>query len=362
MKQRNAMVEIWRLIFSFLIVICHTVDLPWYSADVRLTRSASIGVEFFFIVSGYLMAQSASRPTSDDLWADVRGFMFRKLKAIYPTYLFALVFGNFVKVLLPRVATEIDPFTYIYFLWDVLFLRASGLRGETLISAVPASWYLSVMILAMALLYPILRRYFDAFQTMIAPLLAIFILGWFSQVYKACGFAFTFKYGICLGLLRGISEICVGCVCFSVAQWLKARYIETDRQAVRLILTIVEISAFLCVIAISYYFGRSLMDFISIFLIAVGVTLSFSRVTLTSRLSEKLQLRWAGKFSLALYLTHMTWTQMLGRWRIPIPFRRQVWILLALSLASTFACMYTLDLISHIYRAKKERKRQIRSA
>ena len=59
MKQRNVMIEIWRLIFSFLIVICHTVELPWYSPEVWVTRSTNIGVEFFFIISGYLMAKSA---------------------------------------------------------------------------------------------------------------------------------------------------------------------------------------------------------------------------------------------------------------------------------------------------------------
>ena len=72
MKQRNVMIEIWRLIFSFLIVICHTVELPWYSPEVRVTRSTSIGVEFFFIISGYLMAKSASPPPPPlNFWSDI---------------------------------------------------------------------------------------------------------------------------------------------------------------------------------------------------------------------------------------------------------------------------------------------------
>jgi len=101
------------------------------------------------------------------------------------------------------------------------------------------------------------------------------------------------------------------------------------------------------------------MDYISIFLIAVGVSLSFSVITFTSRLSEKLQLRWVGSFSLALYLTHLKWAQILGRWKIPIPFRSQIWILLALSVASALACVYTLELITRLYRAHKERKLQV---
>ena len=357
MKQRNVMIEIWRLIFSFLIVICHTVELPWYSPEVRVTRSTSIGVEFFFIISGYLKAKSASTPPPPlNFWSDIRGFLFKKLKTIYPTYLFALVLGNVAELLLPRVAEEVNLLDYVYFLWDVLFLRATGLRGESLKSAVPASWYLSAMILAMALLYPLIRKFYDAFQTMIAPLLSVFILGWFAQMYKGCGVAFTFKNGICLGLLRGISEICVGCVCFSVAQWLKGKQLE---RPIRFLATVAEEGAFCAVVAISYFFGRSYMDYISIFLIAVGVSLSFSGITFTSRLSEKLQLRWVGSFSLALYLTHLKWAQILGRWKIPIPFRSQIWILLALSVASALACVYTLELITRLYRAHKERKLQV---
>lgn len=357
MKQRNVVIEIWRLIFSFLIAIYHTKYLPWYSQDVQLTNSASIGVEFFFILSGYLMAQSAYGPVPDDLWADVRGFISRKLKVIYPTYLFALLLGVCIELLLPCVATGIDPLGYVWYLWDILLLRASGLRGASIKHAVAGSWYLTAMILAMMLLYPILRRYFNAFQTMVAPLLAAFILGWFSQTYGHCEFPLTFRYGICLGLLRAIAEICVGCICFSAAQWLKGRYRQLGRFA-----TLVEVGAFSCVIAISYFYERSYMDFISIFLIAVGISLSFSGITLTSRLSEKLQLRWAGKFSLALYLTHMVWANMLGRWKMPIPFRSQVWIFLVLSFASAVTCVCTLDFISQIYRVRKEQKRQIRSA
>ena len=356
MKQRNVMIEIWRLIFAFLIVIYHSTYLPWYSTEVELTRSANIGVEFFFIISGYLMAKSASTPPPQNFWSDIRGFLFKKLKTICPTYLFALVLGNVAELLLPRVAEEINPLDYVWFLWDVLFLRATGLRGEAVTHAVPASWYLFAMILAMALLYPLIRKFYDAFQTMIAPLLSVFILGWFAQVYGQCGFTLTFRYGICLGLLRGIAEICVGCVCFSAAQWLKGKQVG---RLTRLLATIAEVGTFCLVIVNSKLFYRSYMDFISIFLLAVGVSLSFSGITLTSGLSEKLQLRWVGSFSLALYLTHLKWAQILGRWKIPIPFRSQIWILLALSVASALACVYTLELITRLYRAHKERKLQV---
>lgn len=59
-SKRNGAIDFWRFIFSLLIVFCHMTLCPsFYYNDVKWFKSASIGVEFFFILSGFLMAKSS---------------------------------------------------------------------------------------------------------------------------------------------------------------------------------------------------------------------------------------------------------------------------------------------------------------
>ncbi|KAF5034171.1 Acyltransferase family protein [anaerobic digester metagenome] len=358
-KVRNSMVEIWRLIFSLLIVACHTTALPWYTEKNQLFRSASIGVEFFFILSGYLMAQSANGCSGDctNLGRESRSFVLSKIKKVFPSYLFALFLGIAIENLLPSPKGQLNLLSYVYYIWDILFLRVAGLQGNSLEMAVGASWYLSAMFLAMLILYPLLRKNIDIFKNVLAPLLSMFILGWFSNVYGTIKFQLDFRYGFCLGLLRAIAELCVGCTCFWICEWVRnllAGY------SLRLLATVGEIGSFLGAIWIARCYYRSQTDFICVFLFAVGLVLSFSGLSFTNIICQKLQLRCSGKFSLALYLNHVVWIRMLFRWKIPISFNQQVFILLSLSIISAIACVCTIELIKQIW-CRQNIKQQIRS-
>ncbi len=55
MKKHNGVIGLWKFIFCLLIVVLHTgIGIP-----NRIFKFGSIGVEFFFLVSGYLLAKSA---------------------------------------------------------------------------------------------------------------------------------------------------------------------------------------------------------------------------------------------------------------------------------------------------------------
>ena len=168
-------IEVWRLVFSLLIVLCHATAIPWLTGSNMIFKSASIGVEFFFVLSGFLMASSADRQEIRlGLGSDTWQFIWKKAKGIYPCYFCALVLELLGGVLRNRPYTLDD---VPYMIWDILFLRVAGLQGPKIDMLVGASWYLCAMLLAMWILYPIALKYKDMFLKVIAPLLAIFILG-----------------------------------------------------------------------------------------------------------------------------------------------------------------------------------------
>ncbi len=168
-------IEIWRLLFAISIVLCHAMLLPW-NTDVEgnmLFHVNSLGVEFFFILSGFLMAKSVTAfPTAERecsaLGSETTAFLLKKLKPIYPVFLFAACFELVVRFALRPAA--VDAGDLVWNIWDLLFLRAFGLGGSAELLVGGASWYLFALFPAMWILYPLLRKYTDMFLHVIEPL------------------------------------------------------------------------------------------------------------------------------------------------------------------------------------------------
>lgn len=218
-KRRVQSVEIWRLVFAVTIILCHACFLiPWnYGGSARF-RQSTLGVEFFYILAGFLFAQGIDKlpEPAEKLGKETWNYVFQRMKKIYPEFLFAAIL-NFGILL---IVCNQNPFAkddwYLY-LWDFAFLNCTGLAGAHE-SAVGGCWYLSGMFLSMAILYPLIRKNKDTFLHIIAPLAAAFLMGWFAFTKGTIGQALDFENGICLGLLRAIAEMCVGCVCYTVSQ------------------------------------------------------------------------------------------------------------------------------------------------
>lgn len=228
MKIRS--IEVWRLIFAICIVLCHSMLLPTNINAVHLHVN-SLGVEFFFVLSGFLMARSAcGKEPCSHLGRETAAFLSHKIKPIYPIFLIAALF-EFASRIFLRGGTIGNPCGN---LWDLLFLRAFGF-GERVDTLVGASWYLFALFPAMALLYPLLRKYTDMFVHVLAPLGACFIMGWFYRRYGHINFALhvTQNKIVCLGLLRALAELCVGCAAYGGFLKLNAEVQKTGRQAGR---------------------------------------------------------------------------------------------------------------------------------
>ena len=85
-QPRNGWIELFRFVFALLIVFYHgTAFLPADSNFLRCTNGA-IAVEFFFILSGFLMAKSAKRKLRENapIGLDSARFIIKKYASIFP--------------------------------------------------------------------------------------------------------------------------------------------------------------------------------------------------------------------------------------------------------------------------------------
>lgn len=186
-----------RFVFAVGVVLFHLNYTYWgldqeFSNGLNLFRHGNLGVEFFFIVSGFLMARTLSRQREQEALAiaeaessgkayvpsplgdETLRFLWRKVKSFLPYHiLFQLL------MLAARVAHQSITFSELLNQVSGFFLlQRTGLFGSSLLTV---EWYLSSMLLAMAILYPIARRWYSSYTHLFGPLCALLLLGWLYQ-------------------------------------------------------------------------------------------------------------------------------------------------------------------------------------
>ena len=91
---KNGKIELWRFLFCIIIMTFHIGDdilgLDYRIAgDISLFSKGQFAVEFFFVLSGFLMASSAFKNRNNGIGTgrDTFNFMQRKLMAVLPYHL-----------------------------------------------------------------------------------------------------------------------------------------------------------------------------------------------------------------------------------------------------------------------------------
>lgn len=307
-RKRNGAIDFWKFVFALIIVQFH-------SSNFDVTKSCpfiggAIAVEFYFIVSGFLMAESICKKNENEIVVgrDSKNFIFHKIRGLCPEIFIAWGIGYVVQHLaLNHVTITMLIKDLISGIWDLFFLRESGLVG---FRANPAAWYISAMILAMMILVPLFLKNRDVFLNVVAPILAVAILGYLSKTVGDLRGP-TEWMGICYrGLPRAIGELCLGCLCWSCCQKIKQK---SYTKLARVLFTVSEFSCYLGVIVWSYGHKGSQMDFVMLLLFAVGVTLTFSGQNLIAGSFNNPFIYFLGKISFSIYLAHNYWSHFLIR-------------------------------------------------
>jgi len=102
-SNKNNSIELMRFLFTSCILCFHIAGVLWGrkkviyelgAFNIMFFRNGAIGVEFFFLVSGYLLAASVFRENTADCnkekhlyIAETTHFIWKKLKSIWPYYI-----------------------------------------------------------------------------------------------------------------------------------------------------------------------------------------------------------------------------------------------------------------------------------
>ena len=360
-KQHNVTIDFLRFLFSVIVVLHHSRYVLGDGNCYFL--GGSLAVEFFFFVSGYLLlvgadkagrkngagyllpdgVDMAGRTEAADLetkgvgagttgiggeangiGAETTGicgemtgigsetlhFILHKIRSFLPEFLLAWWIG-FVLIGVVRQYGVLDYLkAFGNDFWELTLVIMSGLFTHGIDGAM---WYLSAMLLGMAILYPLLRTKRDLMTHLVCPLLALFLYGYLCQAEGHPRDPIVWL-GLCYkGLVRAIAGLCTGVVICVAVRRLK-RFSPSGLTKTGNALAIG--AQLLCLLLTIRYMaeqGPSEYDYFYMFLLMVLVLLSFAGFGLESVLgnSQRLHLLSAflGKYSLSLYLGHLYFAQ-----------------------------------------------------
>ena len=303
-QNRNYIVDFWRFIFSLIVVMAHTNGLRPPDKNSYPFVGGYLAVEFFFILSGFFMMQSIYAleviPAKGSIGKASIHFALRKMAPVFPYYLWSLLSFLVVYNYFNAASSYEILKNFAYSIIEIFMLQMSGIN-QVIYNA--PTWYISVLLLTMPILYYFGLKNGDLLINILAPLAVILIYGYFSQSFEQLDVWNNYVLIVKAGVLRGIAGLCIGIICFGIYQNINQVKIS---KAQRLLLTILEVMGYPLIILIMLMKGHSKMDFILVFIIAALFLITYSGLSYTNSLMNNRFFYWLGQFSLPLYLTHWT--------------------------------------------------------
>ena len=329
--QKNGSVELLRFLFTSIIIFFHiNLDLwdqqkivaVFHGKPVTFFMHGNIAVEFFFLVTGLLMARSVYRRklqegerrrtdgtgvlTGRGLLQETLQYTEHKARAILPFYLTACALTPLV-----RLATD-RTLSIEYFLLrmpSLLFLQRIGL-GKPFIGC---TWYLSSMFLALLFAYPLCRRFYRSYTRLAGPLLGGILLWAIIAKTGSLGdiddwFYITYKTNV-----RAFAEISLGAFSFECSRFLQGR---VHAVWCRVLLSLAAAGALVLsvVYMCSAMSGIYALPVVGLFFLAVTIVFSGEGILSHAGCFQHPFFAMLGAISLPMYVSQTLFRRMIPYW------------------------------------------------
>ncbi len=343
MKKKNGKIEFYRFVFCIFVLLFHAqkefIGEPEYvNASLGLFPHGSIGVEFFFLVSGFFLARSAfSRRKvlgSEPLFsragsADTIRFMMRKYLRIFPEHMVAFLLIALWHIICTRMSPGATVFFLLRSVFSFFLVQMSGLLQQNVF---PIEWYLSCMLIAMAVIYPLCRRFYYGFTRVAAPLASLMIYGYLCHKTASLTNVLTWMGFAYKSLFRAFAGIMLGTVAFEAARILSARKLS---RGSRRLLHAAEILAFILTVLFSLTRLPKIYEFqaactLFLLMVCAGSETYKSAAFFDSHLVSRL-----GALSYAVYLSQGAAIILVHYYWKSAPANTQIMIYLVLCLMFT---------------------------
>lgn len=342
--KRNGEIEFWRAVFCMIVFIYHvSIDC---SAYPTLFQKGQIGVEFFFLLSGLFMTRSidTKRDTASNktLGLDSIKFVIRKYVAFFPYHLFAFVVGFIIYI------QKFD-FHIIDFCQKVLLVipqfflfHLGGLTSEAKI--VTVEWYLSSMLIGMLIMYPLIRKFYDMYVHVIAPISSLSIMGLSYMKRGSLLGSYNYWEGITTwGVLRAIFIMNLGCIAYEIAKYIMAKKLTPFSKVM---ISLLGLFGYLFTVFFCNFNFDEKVRFSLVLILMFSVAVSYSGINFYGRLFDNGFCRYIGKLSLPMYLNTNIIRYILVKAELTdLRYRYYLLVAIGINFAISAALMFVVEKI-----------------
>lgn len=343
--KRNGNIEWLRFLFALGIVFHH---ISAFYPQVPYI-GGYLGVDFFFMISGAFLAKSIrANKNEHETWKQTlstsKRYIKKRILSIFPYFIFSTLIGYLVQYIASgNVASP------LYLFNDFAFLIEFGFYAP---SATGTTWYLSAMFIALFILYPIIRRYYNSYVKYIGLFVSLVIYGALIHIDGYIGHSNQFIFGVfSAGTLRAIAGMTMGGVAFELAERLK----QLTNPWIKIFISFVGFVLYLSEFYLMHFDNQQL-DQIEIFIIFFAVIITLSGISFFSVLFDNKVSCFLGRFSMVLFMNHFYWARFMDKLIekfsitfLPEWYHRVVFILV-LSFVTSVAVLFLTNCFVFIYK------------
>ena len=306
MKKRAGTIDLFRIIFMIGVVCYHYFTANLASSEVKFFKYGFLGVEFFFIVSGLLLAMKADREKERDIGLATGRMMRGRFLSMMPYTIPAFIIYYVSRILFSKWSLYTLAHSVTTGYVEMLGLEQAGWSGN---KPTQVYWYVSVLYIVSFLFYPLLLKYKDTFRRWIAPVVAVMGYGFMFHMDNALNQSEIWYTIIFKGLLRGLAGMALGAAFYELKLWLDRE--ETPKKNG---IAFAEIFGYVAALYLAFFYNgdNTQLQFIFPVVIAPSIAISFSQQSFLGKLFKGKAFTIMGELSLCLYLNHNYLTVWLG--------------------------------------------------
>ncbi len=307
MKKSRA-IEFWRFMFTMYVVMAHAWLCTSLMQGDYIFSSAGYSVEFFFLLSGFLLAYSCqNKPCDADPAKSAVRFTWKRFLQFAPMYYLTLVLTVAYRCRLLRLSgqTSVQISAYVKSLWRELFMLNGVLYYDNQGNIV--SWYLSVLVFMGFFVYLLVSAIIKYKVPKVIPLAGVGLL--------LCAFYYS---GACNWALISYNTRGTGCLLLGTALYFVFERIKNIpiNRAWMFILAVIEGISIVAMLSIVPF--RPIDRYTPLVLIPFGCVIIFSfwDITPITHLLNNKFAGWLGKISMGIYMGQMVVLLKFG-WNAP---------------------------------------------
>lgn len=267
---KNNKIQFWRIIFTYIIASYHLKN------EFNQPSSWYIAVEFFFILSGYLLIskfehlESKKEKPICSAWE----YTWGRFKGFFPHHLFSFLVAFAGYILIKGYGLLDSIRALLHHLWVVFLVQMIGLNVESY-PVNGHTWYLSVLLIVGYFMWYMLKNHKKFYVELIVPFSIIFIYAYLYRTYGDVNEHYeTLGMFLNSALLRGWAALNCGILAYCGSK--KMGTINWTRSGKRL-MGLLSILGFTAVIVGSALVHKTTYDFLFIAILTISVMLTFAQ-------------------------------------------------------------------------------------